>query len=127
MALATIDLLARVIAALQSPDFGRLDALRVNNPSRWSRTATGLLPDFGAELVVDGFPSAVQPPQAEVMIDSLPLREILGQQIPADAAADQIKDGVQDLAHISGTRASAGFCFRNESLNMFVFTIGQVA
>src|SRR3712207_3594657 len=47
---------------------------------------------------VHPLPGAVQAPGAEVMVDGLPRREVMRQQPPGAAAADDVEDGVQDFA-----------------------------
>ena len=47
---------------------------------------------------VHPFPCPIQSPGAEVVVDGLPGREVVRQQSPGATAANDVEDGVQDLA-----------------------------
>jgi hypothetical protein len=43
------------------------------------------------------FPSTVDAPSSEVVVDGFPRREFMGQQAPSTATSDDVEDGVKDL------------------------------
>ena len=43
------------------------------------------------------FPSTVDAPSSEVVVDGFPRREFMGQQAPSTAPSDDVEDGVKDL------------------------------
>ena len=99
VALAALDLLARVVAARPAGLAG-LDALAVDHarPRGWPRrparsrssmTRWWFNVSQHARVAEAGEPS----------IDGLPRREAVGQHPPGTAAAQHIEDGVEDLAH----------------------------
>ena len=48
-------------------------------------------------------PGAIQAPEAEVVVDGLPKREVVGQESPGAAAFDDVEDGVEYLAQAMET------------------------
>ena len=127
MTLAAIDVFHFIEAALRATYFCRLDALAVNDGRAWCRLTPQAAPQTTSQAVVDGFPAALQSPEAEIMINALPLREIRRQHLPRDAPTHQIEDAVEDFAHNQGAWPPAGFRFGDESFNMIPFAISQVA
>ena len=65
-------------------------------------------------------------PEAEVVIDSLPWREVMGKHPPGYSTPDNVEYGVEDLPHICGARSSAGSGGRDQWLDDGLFCVGQV-
>src|SRR5918995_2550254 len=72
-------------------------------------------------------PRPIQAPGAEVVIDGLPGREAVGQQPPSAATADDVEDGVCDLAQGMYPRAPGGFGGWQMGLQEGPLGIGEVA
>src|SRR5205085_10305953 len=65
-------------------------------------------------------------PEAQIMIDTLAVRILAGQQRPRDAAPYDIEDGIQDQAHIQLSRSSSGLGRRDERFDKMPFSVGEV-
>jgi len=61
---------------------------------------------FGSERVVGPLLGAIITPNSKVIVHTWPFRVFLGQHPPLDAADNNVKDGIDDLAHIQRTRSS---------------------
>src|SRR5215208_2693129 len=98
MALPALDLFPAIVAALFSAHPGTLDRLAV----RYASARLGVPLQANSHSLAQGgvhlLPCPVQAPGAEVMVDGLPGWEVVGQQPPGAAAADDVEDGVKDLA-----------------------------
>src|ERR1044071_2401206 len=127
MALAPIDVFHFIVAPLLTAYFCRLDTLGVNDGGAGRGLAPKLSAQTTTQAVVNRFPNALQPPEAEVMINAFPFGGVLRQHLPRNAAANQIENRVQDFTHIQLARPSTGFRFGDESFNMIIFIISQVA
>ena len=78
---------------------------------------------------VHPFPGPIHSPEAEVVVDGLPRREVVGQKAPSTAAAYHVKNRVEDLAQAMQARSPFVFWERQErfeALPLFVGEIGQV-
>ena len=58
-------------------------------------------------------PGAVLAPLPKVVVDDAPGGQVMGQQAPGTAGAEQIEDPVQDLALGVDLRLAAGFGLRD--------------
>jgi hypothetical protein len=61
------------------------------------------------------------------MVDGLPGREVVGQQPPGTAAANDVEDGIQDLASGVHLGTSGGFRCAQVGFEAAPFGIGEVA
>jgi hypothetical protein len=86
------------IVATNTTDTGRPDRLAVDDARARLRLAANADAEVLAEQLVNVLPSPVQSPQAKVVICRLPRRELVREQPPGTAAANDVEDGVQDLA-----------------------------
>src|SRR2546421_12574011 len=99
MALTPTDLL-RPVVAVDAPALGRLYRLAIDDAGGRFRFAPG---EHSQALAQDGVNPLPQPgftPRPLVVIDGLPLRELVRQEPPSAAASQEVKDRVADLAHI---------------------------
>lgn len=97
VALATLDLLAGIVAADASA-LGRLDALAVDHSRRRARFLARPPAVAHDQVVVDRLPSAVFQQLGEPAIDRTQGRKRVGHQPPCDAAAQHVADGVHHFA-----------------------------
>ena len=51
-----------------------------------------------ADSLVDPFPSTVDTPLPEIVVDGRPSRELVRKQAPPTAAPQEVEDGLKDLA-----------------------------
>jgi hypothetical protein len=125
MPFASVDLLAAIVA-MRAALLGRSDRLAVNNRCAGGRFPPGPraypLPLPG----MNAFPSAVQTPSAEVMIDRLVAWDLMGQEPPGTAAAQQIKDPIQDAAEIDRAWAPARFGWWEQWSQHRPFLVGEI-
>src|SRR5215218_5435023 len=87
-----------IVAALFSSHPGTLDRLTIHYPGAGLGVPPEADPHPLAQSNVHPFPRPVQTPGAEVVVDSLPGWEVVRQQPPGAAAANDVEDGVEDLA-----------------------------
>ena len=107
MAFPLIDILGVVPATLLAAG-RRIDRLAIDAGGgaglvRFLRRA-----DFRAQQIVDYLEGAVVPPLIKVAPHGGPGRKVLGQIPPMAAGAEDVKDGINDIAQIRGARSSAG-------------------
>ena len=81
-----------------SPFFRRFHRLTVEEGGGGSGFTAFLHPHVFAQAVVDFLENPHQGPDAKIVIDCLPFREVMRQQSPASACFGLIKEGVEDLA-----------------------------
>src|SRR5581483_5765942 len=79
---------------------GALDRLAVHRPG--GRLGRAAVADAAvvAQRVVEAPPGAVPLPAAEVAVDGVPGREVARQHAPGAAGAQQVEDGVEDVAAV---------------------------
>src|SRR5215213_5269044 len=75
---------------------------------------------------VDALPSPINPPQTVVVIDGLRRGQVMGQQPPSTATADEVKDAVENLPRTVLAWASTLCGWRQMGLKHIPFGIGQV-
>ena len=105
VAFAAIDALGPIVAT-DAADPSRAYGLAVDNAG----ARVGVASDAGAELLAKGgvhvFPRAIQAPQPEIVIRSLPGRKLVRQQPPGTATPNHLEDCVEDLAHGMQSRSA---------------------
>ena len=87
-------------------------------------SASGL-PQLGAQDCIDVFKGAIFSPLTEVVVDALPRRQVVRQHSPSATTTQDIKDGIQNFAHIVFAR-SAPVVGREKRLENLPLSIGQV-
>jgi|SRR5438874_8162618 len=97
VALAAVDPFGAVVAT-NAADAGRPDGLAVDNACTRLRIAADGRAELLAQHGVEVLPGAIQTPQAEIVIGSLPGCELVRQQPPGAATPNDVEDGVQNLA-----------------------------
>src|SRR5262245_36452789 len=122
--LAALDLLAVVEAVLSALRRG-LDRLAVGGTGARAGVATGGRADLLAQRLVEALPGAVGAPAAVPGVDGAPGREIVRQQAPLAAGADQVEDAVEDFTKVCG-RSPGPLGFGQERLNQGVLIVGEV-
>ena len=107
VALSSLDLLTSIVATFFAAHPGGLDALAVDDASAGLWISPEVHPCPPAQCLVQPLPSAVNAPEAEVVVDGFPGREIMREQTPGAAAPHHVEeDGVEDLAQGVHPRAS---------------------
>jgi hypothetical protein len=76
--------------------------------------------------MVDLLPQPLLPPAAEVVVDGLPGRQVVGQQPPGTAGPQPVGHGVDQLAAVMEGWAAAGLGRRDERGQELPLGIGQV-
>src|SRR5215211_3905239 len=126
MALPAANLFAAVVTSRFSAHPGSLCGLRVDYPG----TGLGVSSEASSQALVDClvhlFPGAVEAPSSEVVVDSLPRREVTRQKPPLAAALQDIENSVQDLAGAVDSWASSPFRGREVGLEIQPFGVGEV-
>src|SRR5215207_2473448 len=127
VAFSALDLLAAIIASLLSSHAGALDRLRIDNTRGGLRITPKTDPQALADGCVEPLPGTIDAPEAKVMVDGLPRREVVRQQAPGAAAAENVEDGVEDLAQVVEARSSRGFRgWGQMGFDARPFSIGEV-
>src|SRR5262245_43438322 len=99
MALAPCDVFACVIAAFASECCG-LDALAVDAARRRGLVTSRLLASLGAQGIMEPLPVPAGAPLTAIPVHPGPLRILMGEHPPLNAPIDDIKNGMDHLAHI---------------------------
>jgi hypothetical protein len=115
-----------VVAPFSSSDAGRLHRLAVNYPHARLGIPLEANPHPFAQRGVHPLPDPVQTPRAEVVVDGLPRREVVGQKPPGAAALQEVEDGVEDLAQAVQARSPFVFWDRQERFDALPLGIGKV-
>src|SRR5215212_1266026 len=98
MALPTFHLLGSVVTALFAAHTRGLDRLAVHYSGTRLRVPLEADPHALTQGGMHLLPGSVQTPEAEVVVDGLPGWEVVGQEPPGAATANDVENGVQDLA-----------------------------
>ena len=127
MALAALDQLAAIKAALEPTPLDRLDGLAVQDCGGWLRIATSGPPDIRSQVVVQLLPGAVVAPATEVGPGSAPGDEVTRDHPPLSATPCHVTDGVgvEDFAQ-AGARPAKRFGRRQERLQDCPLCVAQV-
>src|SRR5687767_10433847 len=86
MALAPLDLLATVVAAIFSAHRGALYRLGIHNARTGLRVSLQANPEAFSYGPVDPFPGTIDTPFSEVVVDGWPPGEVVGKQSPLTTA-----------------------------------------
>src|SRR4051812_43697743 len=96
MAFDALDLLTSIIARVGVTTHQRtLDRLGINDGSTGLRLSFTLLPDGSDQVSSDSFNDAIECPLFEVVVHTLPLREVVRQHAPLTTRLKQIEDGIE--------------------------------
>src|SRR5258707_12030115 len=125
MALAALDQLAAIKAALEPTPLDRLDGLAVQDRSGWLRIATSGPTDVRSQVIVQLLPGAVVAPATEVGPGSAPGDEVTRDHPPLSATPGHVADGIEDRTQV-GARAAKRFGRRQERLQDCPLCVAQV-
>jgi len=98
VALSALDLLAPVVASFLAAYAGGLHRLAIHAARTGPGIASETDPKPLSEGGVDPLPRPIDAPEAEVMVDGLPRRKVVGKKPPGAATTDDVEDGIEDLA-----------------------------
>src|SRR5512135_765232 len=85
------------------------------------------LPHAGPQGLEESLPRAIDPPVTERGVDGGPLGEIMGQHPPRAAAAVDVEDAIDDVAHDHLAWPPAWLGRRDQRLKDGIRFVGQVA
>src|SRR5579872_5581152 len=125
MALATLDLLAAVIAD-GAAHLGGLDGLAVDASGAGAILPAGGLASAGPQGIDDLLPSAIALPGGEVVPGGALGHEVVGQVVPLAAGACLVEQGVDDLAQVRGAGAASRLRRRQQGFDQLPLGVGQV-
>src|SRR3954453_10112394 len=123
--LAAEHLLAGVVAT-RAAGLGFLDALAVDNGRTRACLASGPLAVEHHQPMRDRLPHMGTSPRREPAVDRLPRRKARRQHPPRDAAAQDVEDRVDDLAHGPLRRSPDASWSRQKRFQDGPFGVGQV-
>ena len=127
VALAAFDFLAGIVANFAA-NFSRLGALAIDNRRACFGFPALSLAFFVPEGCIDLRPGLVLAPFAIMVVDAVVVRVLLGQLIPLTARAQDVENGIHDLAHVQFDRATwAGACQAQQWLQTFPLNVSQIA
>jgi hypothetical protein len=110
MALATLDQLAAIKAALKPTPLNRLDGLAVQDCGGWLRIATSGPTDIRSQVVVPLLPGAVVTPATAVGPGSALRDKLTRDHPPLSATPRHIADGIEDSMHVGARPAKRFGC-----------------
>jgi hypothetical protein len=125
MALPPIDILG-VVAAERFAAGAGIDRLAVDAGRVARAPGLVLLADLRAQGVMDLLQGAVLAPLLEVAPDGALGREVHGQEAPLAAGPQDVKDGVQDIAH-RGLAGPASGIHGDQRLDQRPLRVAEVA
>ena len=123
--LAAVDFLACIVAARPAA-LGRLDRLAVDDGGGGLGVAAGSLSGQNQQGVVQAVQRAVPPPAPEIAEDGALGRELLGQQRPLAAGAQQVEDRVQHRLQVGPARPTDAARRRQARRDQGELGVGQV-
>jgi len=109
-----------------APFFRRLDTLTIQDGRTGVRMTASGLSHLSPQAVVNPLPGPVQTPVAEVGVDGWPGWQIMRQQAPLTARAQDIEDGIDNLPTPVISRTPSAFDGRNQWFDDLPFDISQV-
>jgi hypothetical protein len=125
VSLPALDLLVGIIAAF-SRNLRAFYTLTIYASCCSVFVATCFLAHLGSQAIMDLLPKAGLRPFPEVVVHTAPLGVLFGQHAPLHAAAYNVKDGVDHLAHLQFPRSPA-LTFRwNPFSDMIPLAIGHI-
>ena len=108
MALAALDLFARVVTAFIR-QLGRFHRLGIQARRTRLRVTPRRLPDFASQVIIPIDEPVGVAPFAKVVVNRLPSREIVRQQAPLTTTPQQVRQGVEDLPELYGALTATEF------------------
>ena len=117
VAFAARDFLAAIIATL-APLFGRLHRLAIDARGTWGWLLRGrlLFAALGTQGIHPMLPRTIISPLRTGFIDGALGKQIVWQQVPLATRAVEGQEGVDDCAHVHGSRSPAGLRRGNKRL-----------
>ena len=112
---------------MQTPLFGALDALAIDDAGGGTGFSVRLLAAFGVERVMNAIQRAIAVPPDEVVVDRAAGWKIFRKVAPLAAGAQDIHDPIHHRAQICSPLAAAAPRWRNERLDKRPLLIRQVA
>src|SRR4051794_24417440 len=103
-AFASLHFLAAIVAAGPAGMWG-LYGLSIENRRGGLCVASGRYTHAFSQTTVDLLPETGPTPLPEVIIDGLPLRQIMGQQAPRNTAPQHIQHRIDDGTHLLPARS----------------------
>jgi len=113
--------------SIDSPLFGALYALAVDDAGGRARLARGLLAASHIERMMDVLQRSVPVPAAEIAVDRAARRQVLRDVAPLTAGAQHIHHAVDHLAHVDSSLAATSFGRRDQRLDQRPFGVGEIA
>jgi hypothetical protein len=104
----------------------RANGLAVEHGGAGRRLATGSFTILEKQRMVDAGPDAFALPAAKVVVDRLPRRKVMRQEPPGASGAQQVEDGIDDLALVGLARAAAGAGVGDHGRDGGPLIVGQV-
>jgi len=104
----------------------RPDGLAVEHGGAWGCLASSPFAVFEQQRMVEAIPDAFAFPSPQVVIDGLPRREVVRQKPLGAPGAQQIEDGVHDLALFGLARAASGAGVGDHGRNGGPLVVSQV-
>src|SRR5215469_1431577 len=125
VAFSAIDAFGPIVAA-DAADASRSNRLAVDDAGARLRVAPDTRAELHAQDSIDVLPRAIQTPQPEVVVGSLPGWEFVWQQPPGTATPHHIEDGIQDLADRVEPGSAQTFGRRQKRVKASEFSVRQV-
>jgi hypothetical protein len=94
--------------------------------ARSSLTALFFGSDLLTQSVMNFLPGSVETPTAVIIVDGAPGRELVGDVPPLAAGPDEVEYGVDDIANVHRTSATAGHGRRDQGSDASPLGIGEV-
>ncbi len=123
MALPPLEVFVGIVAADASRLLDSLDALGIRDRGLRLRLHTNALSIRCSERGENTVPHATE---AEVVVERLPGREVVGKISPVTSCAKEIEDGVENLAMWVSRSSPAGHSRRQVALQAFPFHAREV-
>src|SRR5215472_18392476 len=108
MALAALDLFARVVTA-RTPAFGGLDRLAIDHSGRGAGFATFAFAGNLQEKEIDLLPQPLFLPRVKIVLHRRPLWKIARQQTPRTRRSQNIQESLDNLAQLDFSRSPQYF------------------
>src|SRR5215471_16744122 len=126
MALAALDLFARVVTA-RTPAFGGLDRLAIDHSGRGAGFATLAFAGNLQQKEIDLLPQTLFLPRVKVVLHGRPLRKIARQQTPRTRRSQNIQQSLHNLPQLYFSGSAQYFLGRHMGLNQGPFRIRHIA
>ena len=126
VALASLDLLASVVAANPST-LGGFDALAVDHAGRRTGFAAFQFPRAHHQQMVDALPQKTVAPRVKIALDRGNRRKVLRQHPPLATARRDVEDRIHHRTQIGGSRPASSFRRRQQRRDQLPLATRQVA